>query len=69
MPLSVDQFASAVVRSGLATADEMKALWAALPAGKRPKDGDYLLLSRIGAGGMEFDALADRPSLTLLFFA
>ncbi len=84
MPLTVDQYASAVVRSGLVTADEMKALWAALPAGQRPKDGDglakvlveagkltefqagelasgsdtplalgdYLLLARIGAGGM-----------------
>ncbi len=84
MPLTVDQFASAVVRSGLVAADEMKAFWAALPAGKRPKDGDglgqalvqagklsefqaaelsagsdtplilgdYVLLARIGAGGM-----------------
>jgi len=84
MPVTADQLASAVVRSGLMTADALKAFWGALPAGQRPKDGDglakalaqagklsefqaaelssgsdtplilgdYVLLARIGAGGM-----------------
>ena len=84
MPVTADQLASAVVGSGLMTADALKAFWGALPAGQRPKDGDglakalaqagklsefqaaelssgsetplilgdYVLLARIGAGGM-----------------
>ena len=84
MSVTTDQFGKALITSGLMTADEVKALWAALPAGERPKDGpafaallvkrgqlnefqakellsgsnmplvlgDYVLLSKIGAGGM-----------------
>ena len=84
MALTTEQFGKALVTSGLMTADEVKALWAALPAGERPKDGpafaallvkrgqlnefqskellsgsgtplvlnQYVLLSKIGAGGM-----------------
>ncbi|MCE9606184.1 MAG: hypothetical protein K8U03_14905, partial [Planctomycetia bacterium] len=39
MALSVDQFGKSLIASGLLTADEVKASWAALPAGERPKDG------------------------------
>ncbi len=84
MAVSIDQFGKALVAAGLLTADEVEALWTAIPAGERPKDGasfstllvkqerlstfqshellsgsntplvlgDYLLLGRIGAGGM-----------------
>lgn len=84
MPQTVDQFAKSLIAAGLATADEIKALWGTIPAGQRPKDGetfskllvarqkltefqaqellsnsptplvlgDYVLLSKIGAGGM-----------------
>ena len=40
MPLSVDQFGKALVSAGLFTADELKALWNAIPADARPKQGD-----------------------------
>ena len=39
MSLSVDQFGKAIVSSGLMSADEVKAIWAELPTGRRPKDG------------------------------
>jgi WD40 repeat protein/serine/threonine protein kinase len=84
MALTVDQFAGAVVSSGLMEADEIKTLWNSLPAETRPKSGEelarllisretitrfqaqeviagrgallqigqYLLVDRIGAGGM-----------------
>ena len=84
MAVTVDQFGKALVASGLMTAEEVKALWATIPSGERPKDGDgfaqvlvkqeklnsfqaqellsgsgtplvlnqYVLLSKIGAGGM-----------------
>jgi formylglycine-generating enzyme required for sulfatase activity/serine/threonine protein kinase len=82
--MAADQFGKALVASGLMTAEEMKALWNAIPAAERPKDGNglaqvlikqerlsefqakellsvsgtplvlnqYVLLSKIGAGGM-----------------
>ncbi len=57
MPFTVDQYASAVVRSGLVTADAMKAFWAAIPAGQRPKDGDGLSKALVQAGKLsEFQA-------------
>ena len=84
MAVTIDQFGKSLVASGLLTAEELKALWNAIPAGERPKDGDafaklltkqerlsefqakellsgsgtplvlnqYVLLSKIGAGGM-----------------
>ncbi|MBL9083709.1 MAG: protein kinase, partial [Planctomycetales bacterium] len=84
LALTAEQFGKAVVTSGLITADELKTLWAELPAAERPKDGEsfakllvkrerlnefqaqellsgggtplvlnqYVLLSKIGAGGM-----------------
>ncbi|MBA4019096.1 MAG: hypothetical protein C0483_18165 [Pirellula sp.] len=84
MAVSIDQFGKSLVASGLLTAEEVKALWTALPANDRPKDGEtfssllikqgrlspfqaqellsgggtplvlnqYVLLSKIGAGGM-----------------
>ncbi len=84
LAVTVDQFGKALVASGLMTAEEVKALWATIPSGERPKDGDgfaqvlvkqeklnsfqaqellsgsgtplvlnqYVLLSKIGAGGM-----------------
>ena len=84
MAVSIDQFGKALVASGLLTAEEVKALWAAIPAGERPKDGDgfaqvlvkqeklnsfqaqeilsgsgtplvlgdYVLLAKLGTGGM-----------------
>ena len=84
MAVSIDQFGKSLVASGLMTAEEVKALWNAIPAAERPKDGDgfaqvlikqerlsefqarellsgsgtplvlnqYVLLSKIGAGGM-----------------
>ncbi len=82
--MTVDEFGKAVIASGLLSASDLKALWAALPAEKRPKSdqgfakllvdqgkitpfhaqellsgsttplvlGDYVLLAKIGAGGM-----------------
>jgi len=50
MPVTADQLASAVVRSGLMTADALKAFWGALPAGQRPKDGDGLAKALAQAG-------------------
>ncbi len=82
--VTIDQFGKALVASGLLTAEELKTLWAELPASERPKDGesfssllvrrerlnefqaqellsgsgtplvlgDYVLLQKIGAGGM-----------------
>jgi serine/threonine protein kinase/WD40 repeat protein len=38
--LSVEQFGKNAVASGLFTADELKAIWSALPPAERPKDGD-----------------------------
>ncbi len=61
MPLSVDQCASAVVKSGLMTADEMKALWATIPAADRPKDGDGL-----GTLRKLFEQAGRRGSLILI---
>ena len=84
MAVSIDQFGKSLVASGLLTAEEVKALWNAIPAGERPKDGetfssllvkqerlnsfqaqellsgsgtplvlgDYVLLAKIGQGGM-----------------
>ena len=84
LAVTIDQFGKALVASGLLNAEEVKALWNAIPAGERPKDGDgfaqllvkqerlskfqaqellsgsgtplvlnqYVLLSKIGAGGM-----------------
>src|SRR5581483_11405174 len=84
MPLSIDQFGKAAVSAGVMSADELKAVWSAIPGSARPKDGaalgkllveqgkltefqsqelqsgsgvplvlgDYVLLSKIGAGGM-----------------
>jgi serine/threonine-protein kinase len=81
---TADQFAKSLVAAGLFTADEVQALWNALPSGERPRDGetfaqlltmqqkltpfqaseliagsqtplvlgDYVLLDKIGAGGM-----------------
>jgi len=42
MALTSEQFAKAAVVAGLLPADEMKALWAEIPAEKRPKDGAAL---------------------------
>jgi tRNA A-37 threonylcarbamoyl transferase component Bud32 len=42
MALSSEQFGKAVVVAGLMSADELKALWAGVPAEKRPKDGAAL---------------------------
>ena len=84
MPLTTDQLAKAVIAAGLSSSEEIKALWAYLPAGTRPKNGetfagllvqrgtltefqsqellkgsstplmlgDYVLVDKIGAGGM-----------------
>ena len=84
MSLTAEQLGKAIVVAGLMPADELKSLWAALPAGERPKDGttfasllvkqgkitefqshelvantgtplvlnQYVLLGKIGAGGM-----------------
>lgn len=84
MTQSLEQFGKAVVAAGLTAADDLKAIWAALPAVERPKEGqafakllvaqnkltefqakeifrgshtplvlgDYVLLAKIGAGGM-----------------
>ncbi len=84
MPASVDQFGKAVVTSGLLSPAELRALWAEIPADKKPPDGErfaailrergllndfqasellsgrdtplvlnqYVLVSKIGAGGM-----------------
>ena len=84
MSLSADQFAKALITAGLSSAEEIKTLWNAIPAGTRPKNGetfatilverekltpfqaneilsggttplvlgDYVLLAKIGAGGM-----------------
>jgi serine/threonine protein kinase/formylglycine-generating enzyme required for sulfatase activity len=84
VPVSANQLGQAIVASGLLTADDMKAFWAALPADNRSKEGeplakalveagkltefqaaellsesgtplilgDYVLIARIGAGGM-----------------
>ena len=84
MPVSANQLGQAIIASGLMSADEVKACWAAIPPDKRSKDGeplakalveagklsefqaaelsagsdtplilgDYVLLARIGAGGM-----------------
>lgn len=84
MPLSTEQFATAVTAAGLLSADEIKAIWNAFPASQRPKDGEsfanllvkeekltqfqakevlsggktplvlgeYVLMAKIGAGGM-----------------
>ena len=38
MPLSIQQFGQAVVTAGLMTAEELRALWAEIPAAERPKD-------------------------------
>lgn len=83
-PLSAEQFAKALVASGLMSAEEVQTLWSELPSRKRPRDGksfaqvllrrellndfqcrellrgkntplllgDYVLLGKIGAGGM-----------------
>jgi len=40
MAVSVDQFGKSLVASGLLTAEDVKALWNAIPAEGRPKDGD-----------------------------
>ena len=40
MAVTVDQFGKALVASGLMTGEEVKALWATIPSGERPKDGD-----------------------------
>jgi len=40
MALSVDQFGKALVSAGLFRADELKALWNAIPTDARPKQGD-----------------------------
>ena len=40
MALTVDQFGKALVSAGLFTADELKALWTAIAADARPKQGD-----------------------------
>ncbi|MBL8826530.1 MAG: protein kinase, partial [Planctomycetaceae bacterium] len=84
MTVSVDQFGKAAVTSGLMSPTELKALWAEIPADKKPPDGpsfanilrqrgllndfqsdellsgrdtplvlnQYVLVSKIGAGGM-----------------
>ncbi len=84
MPVSANQLGQAIIASGLMSADEVKACWAAIPPDKRSKDGeplakalveagrltefqaaellsesgtplilgDYVLIARIGAGGM-----------------
>ena len=73
MSLSVDQFGKALVASGLFSADEVKAFWASLPAGSRPKDGQTFaaLLVKEGkltqfqadqlgvADGLQYETLAD----------
>lgn len=38
MPVTMEQFGKGMVAAGLATVDELRAVWAALPADKRPKD-------------------------------
>ncbi len=84
MAITAEQFGKAIVASGLMTGEELRALWAELPATERPKDGEsfssvllkrerlnefqakeilsgsgtplvlnqYVLISKIGAGGM-----------------
>jgi serine/threonine protein kinase/WD40 repeat protein len=84
MSVPLDQIAKSIVSSGLMPADDLKSLWASLPASGRPRDsksltallvkqgaltdfqakellsgsktplvlGDYVLLAKIGAGGM-----------------
>jgi len=42
LAVSVDQFGKALVASGLYTAEDVKALWSAIPAGERPKNGEGL---------------------------
>ena len=42
MPISLDEFGSHLLASGLLTADEMQAILAALPADTRPQDGEAL---------------------------
>jgi serine/threonine protein kinase len=38
--VSIEQFGKALAASGLMTADDVRALWGAIPAGERPKDGE-----------------------------
>jgi len=38
--MTIEQFGKAIVASGLMTADDVKAFWAAIPADGRPKNGD-----------------------------
>ena len=40
MTVTVDQLGKAIVAAGLMPADELKALWSALPAAERPKNGE-----------------------------
>ncbi len=48
--MSIDQFGKALVASGLLTAEEVKALWAGLPAEGRPKEGDGFAQALVAAG-------------------
>src|SRR5688500_3584789 len=40
MALTAEQLGKLLVSAGLLSADDVKALWATLPAAERPKDGD-----------------------------
>jgi formylglycine-generating enzyme required for sulfatase activity/serine/threonine protein kinase len=57
MPVSANQLGQAIIASGLMTADEVKAFWAAIPAAERPKDGESLAKALAHAGKLsEFQA-------------
>jgi serine/threonine protein kinase len=61
MALSLEQFGKATVSAGLATPEELKALWASLPPEARPKDGDalaQLLVERGKLSGFQAKHLA-----------
>jgi len=70
MAASVEQFGKALTASGLFTADELRTLWAALPADARPKTGDALSQWLVEQGKLtQFQAeelLAGRGSSLLM---
>jgi hypothetical protein len=63
---SAEQFGKATITSGLMTAEELKALWSAIPAAERPKDGEAFAQKLVAAGKLtDFQAreiLAGRSS-------
>ena len=38
MPLTIEQFGKSTVQAGLCSSDELRTMWAQIPAGQRPKD-------------------------------